>query len=136
MEPPRLPHPDQLPPADVCEMCQSALSTPWTKTSRRPSAFVPTAGLLAIPPPNELQPAHAPPAEVCQLCHKALSPPLTKASSRPSAFLPTAALPVNHPPRLLQPLLLPLVVTVVGACRTIPCEPPRVTEFTQEPSSL
>src|SRR5215472_17957288 len=136
MTPPKVLHADQLPPADVWLMCQSALSEPSTNTSNRPSALVPTAGLLVIPPPRELHPDQGPPAEVCQLCHNALSPPFTNASSRPSAFLATAALPVNHPPRLLQLLVPPEGGVGAAACRMIPCDPPNVTELTQDPSSL
>ena len=71
----------------LCQVCHSALSSPLTKTSSRPSAFRPATGAAVVCPPNEDQPLHPLLGAVCQMCQSALSVPGTKTSSRPSALL-------------------------------------------------
>src|SRR5215471_20744337 len=99
-------HGDQLPPGDVCHMCQSLPSWPIAKASTRPSRFVTTDGLLAIEPPSEVQFDQAPPGDFCRRCVRVLSPARANASSRPSVFTATAAFPLMEPPKVFHWLVV------------------------------
>src|SRR5256885_11966650 len=88
---------DQSPcPGEVCQMCQRAPSEAMVKTSRRPSAFLPTPGITRTFVLRGLfsgfQLLHDLPAMVCQMCQSVPSEPIVKTSRRPPVFCPTEGL--------------------------------------------
>ncbi|MEK9496233.1 hypothetical protein V2H77_07215, partial [Photorhabdus sp. P32] len=75
--------------ATFCQMCQSALSEPRAKTSRRPSALAYTAGSLVSTFPKYCQSDQPELGAVCQMCQRALwmlSAPRAKTSRRAAAW--------------------------------------------------
>src|SRR6266487_1019921 len=91
----------QPPPGVVCQMCQSALSLPVAKASRRPSSFTCTpirglnatfAGLV-----REVQ-LLQPPVASCQMCKSSPLKLVVKTSWRPSSFAAIAGLLSNTKP--------------------------------------
>src|SRR6266480_3960811 len=110
----------QLPLGATCQICQSALSAPIAKASRRPSSFTCTLKRGLIPSfvglPKEAQLPQVPPVVVCQICHRswAASTPTVqpKASKRPSSFFPMAGLALILPgvPNEVQ-LLVAIVIS-------------------------
>src|SRR5437867_2978125 len=81
---------------EVWQMCQRAPSEGMVKTSRRPSAFLPTPGITRAFVLRGLfsgfQLLHDLPAMVCQMCQSVPSEPIVKTSRCPSAFCPTEGL--------------------------------------------
>src|SRR6266571_1500145 len=78
----------QPPLGTTCQICQSALSEPIAKASRRPSSFTCTLKGGLIPSfvglPREFQLLQLPLGATCQICQSAKSGPVAKTSRRPS----------------------------------------------------
>src|SRR5947208_7605352 len=81
---------------EVCQMCQRAPSEAMVKTSRRPSAFLPTPGITRTFVLRGLfsgfQLLHDLPAMDCQMCQSVPSEPMVKTSRRSPAFCLTEGL--------------------------------------------
>src|SRR6266576_7252564 len=131
----------QLPLGATCQLCQSALSEPIAKASRRPSSFTCTLKRGLIPSfvglPREFQVLQLPLGATCQICQSALSEPIAKASRRPSSFTCTLKRGLIPSfvglPREFQVLQLPLGATC-QICQSALSEP--IAKASRRPSSF
>src|SRR6266705_2900848 len=129
----------------TCQMCQSALSEPVAKISRRPSSFTCTPIECPIStfggPPREAQLSQGPLGATCQMCQSALSRPVAKISRRPSSLTAIVGLPSNvNPgeglPREAQLSQVPLGATCQMCQSSKPSTPPVRAKASRRPSSF
>src|SRR5262249_23745167 len=106
-------------PEPVNAMCQSALSRPRTKTSRRPGAHEETSGSPISAPPSGYHPDQPPLTNA--LPHNPLSPPRANTSMRFGLDATAVGLDVMEPPSVSQGVQL--VPSPVARCHRAPSNP-------------